>query len=338
MLLYRLMKKYNIQRNIILFLFVLFLKLSGIFNHVHAEAVSNGLYSNSFMIDGAGARASAMGGSYVSLSDDAWSIFWNPAGLLKSPHRNAGLMHSERFEGVVDFDAVSLSIPQEDGSVLAAGMLRLGVNGIPFTLLEHNDQQIGNDNRVLVDKYVNEGEYALFFGKAFTNRYGNWGVTPKVLYKNIGTANFGFGLGFDVGFQKRLFSSIPVDAGVVVRDFGGTLLVWDTGHKEIIYSTIVLGLSGLLNINVLEAKITPGIDLVYRTEVIGDSDAAELRAGMEYLVRDLFALRTGITGDKLTFGGGMKFKPVSVDYAYNGDENLGDTHRVSLSIRWADWK
>jgi hypothetical protein len=338
MLPYKLMKNYNFQRTITLFLCAIFLIYLGITTDLQAEVISTGRYSNAFMSDGAGARAAAMGGSYVSLSNDAWSIFWNPAGLLKAPSRNAGLMHSERFEGVVDFDAISVSFPQKDGSILAAGMLRLGVNGIPFTKKENDDLAIGDNNRVLVDKVVNEGEYVLFVSRAFTNRFGNWGITPKAIFKNIGTEHYSFGLGFDAGFQKRLFKSIPIDAGVAVRDFGGSLLIWDTGHKEIITSTVVVGLSGLIRIKALDAKITPTVDLIYRTEVIGDSDAGELRAGIEYLVRDFFALRFGSKDESLTFGGGMNFKPVSVDYAYAGHDDLGDTHRVSVSIRWASWK
>jgi len=331
------MKKYIFQPSKLLYCSIIILIFSGVIGTVQADDV-NARYGNAFMNDGAGAKALAMGGALTSLSDDAWSIFWNPAGLLKNQIKNAGLMHNDRFGGVVDFDAVALSFPQDDGSVLAVGLLRLGVNGIPFTRLEYPDRSIGNDNIVLVDKRVNDGEYALFFSRAFANRYGHWGITPKAIFKNIGSKNYSFGLGFDAGFQARPFEYIPVDVGVSIRDVGGTLLIWNTGHKEIITSTITMGLSGLINISALEARITPTMDIVYRTEFLGDSDAAELRAGLEYLIRDMFALRIGSRDANLTFGGGMNFKPISIDYAYVGHDDLGDTHRVSISIRWASWK
>ena len=42
--------------------------------------------SAAFLEIGAGARALAMGGAYVSVADDANSMYWNPAGMTRITH------------------------------------------------------------------------------------------------------------------------------------------------------------------------------------------------------------------------------------------------------------
>ena len=77
------MTMYKFQRSVAAIHSTFFIFLSVTVGSLQADIIAR--YGNAFMNDGAGARALAMGGSYVSLSDDAWSIFWNPAGLLKNP-------------------------------------------------------------------------------------------------------------------------------------------------------------------------------------------------------------------------------------------------------------
>jgi len=69
-------------------------------------------------------------------------------------------------------------------------------------------------------------------------------------------------------------------------------------------------------------------------ENLGGSDATALQAGVEYLIRSSFALRVGSDAGRLTFGGGLNLKPVSLDYAFVGHNELGDTHRISITTRW----
>ncbi len=292
-------------------------------------------YGGEFMAAGGGARALALGGANTSLASDSWALFWNPAGLMKSSANEVGLMHSERFEGIVDYDAASIALSQPDGSVLAVGIIRLGVNGIPFTTLENPGSPLSEDNRVEVDKVVNDGEYAFFIGKA--QRWGrwNWGLAPKLIYKHIGSDWRAYGLGLDAGISGRLLPDLPVNIGLAVRDLLGTVIAWEqTGRKEVITSTVRLGISGSFDFPALEARLTPVVDLSYRTEFLGASDAATVHAGLEYLVRNMIALRIGSDDGLTTFGGGLQLKPVSVDYAYIGHDQLGDTHRISINFRW----
>ncbi len=42
--------------------------------------MTTGLFANGLNLNGFGARATAMGGAYVSLANDSTAVFWNPAG------------------------------------------------------------------------------------------------------------------------------------------------------------------------------------------------------------------------------------------------------------------
>ena len=54
---------------------------------VLALGLTTGLFANGLNLNGFGARATAMGGAYVSLANDYTAVFWNPAGLalIKQP-------------------------------------------------------------------------------------------------------------------------------------------------------------------------------------------------------------------------------------------------------------
>ncbi len=292
-------------------------------------------YSNESMAAGGGARALALGGAYTALANDAWSLFWNPSGLISVDRSQAGLMHSERFGGVVDYDAAVYATPRPDGSVWSAGLLRLGVNGVPFTKLENPDSLHSESNRVIVDKYVNEGEYTFFIAQAKRYKRWRWGIAPKLLFRHFGSEYRAYGLGVDVGAGGRPLPNIPVEAGVTIRDLLGTVLAWEqTGRKEVIAPTVRVGLASVIELPKLEATLSPSVDIVYRTEVLGDSDAVALHAGFEYLVRKVVALRLGSDDGRWTLGGGLELKPVSIAYAFVGHDDLGDTHRISVTARW----
>jgi len=298
----------------------------------HTDIV--GRYGGEFMATGGGARAVALGGAYTAVAGDAWALFWNPSGLVRVERSEVGLMHSERFAGVVDYSSAVYAAPRPDGSVWSAGLIRLGVNGIPFTRLE-GPGPLSNQNRVEVDRYVNSGDYVLFVGKA--ERFGRWrwGVAPKLIFKHIGDSHRAYGLGVDVGAGGRPVKWLPIEAGIAVRDLLGTVLAWEqTGRKEIIPSTLRTGLAALIDLPPLEARLTAAADLSYRFEVFGGSDAAALHLGAEYLVRQTVALRVGSDDGGLTIGGGLELLPVGIDYAYIEHDDLGDTHRVSINARW----
>jgi long-chain fatty acid transport protein len=56
-----------------------------------AAVLTTGLFANGLNLNGFGARATAMGGAYVSLANDVTAVFWNPAGLAQLKKGTFGL-------------------------------------------------------------------------------------------------------------------------------------------------------------------------------------------------------------------------------------------------------
>ena len=116
----------------------LFLRLSLLFSLIAAsgssiesvQAQRIAKYGADFLAGGVGARALAMGGAYIAVTDDVYSGFWNPAGLHNVKMAEASYMHAERFSGVVSFDYAGFATPFSDKSVIGITLIRSGVNDI----------------------------------------------------------------------------------------------------------------------------------------------------------------------------------------------------------------
>lgn len=160
-------------------------------------------------------------------------------------------------------------------------------------------------------------------------------MPPKLIFKHIGSEYRAYGLGVDVGVLSQPFEYKPIYMGLAVRDLLGTVIAWEqTGRKEIIVPTLRGGVSGTLTIPALDAQITPSVDIALRTEAISSGSEFALHYGVEYLINEVFAIRGGMNEERLTFGGGIQLKVMSLDYAWIGHNDLGESHRISLSFRW----
>src|SRR5205814_8474887 len=102
-----------------------------------AVPVSATKYAGEFMKIPVGARAIGMGGAFSAVTDDATAPYWNPAGMVYLPYREAMLQHAEQFGSLLNHDVGSVVVPLKGaaGHLLAVGgtMIRLGTDNIPIT-------------------------------------------------------------------------------------------------------------------------------------------------------------------------------------------------------------
>ena len=160
-----------------------------------------------------------------------------------------------------------------------------------------------------------------------------------------------FGAGLDAGVLY-----MPMDAatiGIMVHDLTTTWLSWSNGTRELIQPTIDTGVA----FNFYPADkhaLTWAVDLGWGFEgrkrdshlKLGQV-TTEVRTGLEYWYKNTFALRTGANVKDLTFGAGVRYKHLGVDYAaalhrffagdesdFPNDQNLDTTHLVSASFSW----
>jgi len=320
--------------------------------------LSDGKYAGEFLSLGVDARALGMGGTYVALATGASAAYWNPAGLAAISAQEISLMHAEQFDGIVGYDYISYGQPRPNGSGWGFGIARLGVDDIPITTLDNPSYDLGeilpggSINRVRVSEWTSDNEMAFFggFGKALSSKF-SYGASAKIIGKWIAHES-AYGLGFDVGMRYLPMERVAL--GAMLQDATTTALIWGTGHQELIAPTLKLGGAYQVDIPALIAKLSIAAQTDLRFTNRGEADqfqigamTADVRLGLEYFINVAgsgVALRAGAEPSReqkdegffgnYTFGAGLLLRHLHFDYAFLAHPELGDTHRVALSIFW----
>lgn len=335
-----------------IFLFILALSLLT-FNSYQTKAQGSGnKYSGEFLAIGVGGRPLGMGGAFVSLVGDVTAGYWNPGALSRINYPQGSLMHDERFGNLVNYDYGAIAIPWGSKVSLGISVIRLGVDDVPNTKeawLDLNNNGIfdaGDRLDINKIKFFNAADWAfiLTYSKRQSEKL-SYGVNLKIISRSIDDGS-AWGIGFDAG---AIYSITPqFRLGVNLQDVTTTYLAWNTGRKELITPTAKIGSS--YDIPFLKTgRLTPAVDFDIRFEnrkfaslVHAGPVSADIHAGLEYGFKDLFAVRVGYNDVKqLTFGAGIKLPKLNIDYSFakfDGNDQLGNTHRISVMFTLEDEK
>jgi hypothetical protein len=160
-----------------------------------------------------------------------------------------------------------------------------------------------------------------------------------------------FGAGLDVGLVYMPDENVTL--GAVFHDLTTTYIGWSNGPREKINPTI--DIAGAVNFYPAERHaLTWGLDLAWGfdersldSQIKMGKATLDVRTGLEYWYRNVFALRSGANGKELDFGAGVRYKHFGVDYAaalhrsfasddplFPSDTELDTTHLISLSVSW----
>lgn len=297
-----------------------------------ARAGAPGSAGAEFLKFGQGARAAAMGESHAAVADDAYAAYWNPAGLAGLLYPTAALSYNRGLEGV-DQQYFSLAYPLAAGSTLDVNLTRLGMSSFQ-----------GYDAQGVKTRQVGASDYAV--GLA----YGR-----TVLRDDRGRARLDAGVNLK-GIREKLDRA---EASTYAADLGLLAHLWRPAASS------PAGADGGLRLGLAARNLGPGLrydrersplpmmlsgGLAWRAYPRGDSLTVSLdvtggrdtdpylATGLEYTAFRLLALRLGFKTDQdvgVGFRGGVGFrlKLVEVDYAFSGFGDLGQMHRVGLSVR-----
>jgi len=235
-------------------------------------------YAGEFMKIPVGARAVGMGEAFTAVDDDATSPYWNPAGMVFLPYREAFLQHAEEFGGLVghNFGGVVMPLRQDgkDRAALGISGTWVGVSDIPITPQPGGLQpgqwlDYGSDNdpltpgngqgngkwdpgeRLLLsaeDLYM-ASSTDLDLGVSYARQRGaHWclGGTLKFVRQSIpdtlpGEHVTSFGAGVDAGALYLVNDAVTL--GAVVHDLTTTYLSWSDGVREFVAPTLTTGAS-----------------------------------------------------------------------------------------------
>ncbi len=285
-------------------------------------------YGADFLAGGVDARALAMGGAHVALTQNVNSVYWNPAGLSQTVYPEFAYMHAERFAGVVSFDYAAVAYPIDAISTIGLSFFRSGVNDIKNTLNAWDAER--NRPKSNPESYIESFSAAdMAFFVSYARRFHpqlHVGVTGKVIRRAIGDFADAWGYSFDVGAQwrgRRLLLGVQLqDASTMLQSWsvnpsafaiGGTnpdtgqsytfeevfAQELPTGETFLVLPVLRLG-SGLVFPVGLLSALTLGLDLdmAFDGQQANAFNAGAIsfhpRAGAEFMFRQVLALRAGV--------------------------------------------
>ncbi len=321
-------------------------------------------YAGEFMAIGVGGRALGLGGAYVAAANDVTAGYWNPAALVRINYPEFSLMHDEQFGSLENFDYAGVAFPygtndttsattvDEQGmskpvlnykaSAFAVSVIRLGIDGIPDTRkLDTNGDGIYTDIDGRPDlsqiTYFNAADWAVYFSYAKQqSEHLYYGANLKLIRRDIGDFH-ATGIGFDLGALYTPTENLSFGANA--QDITTTLIAWNTGTNELISPTLKLGAA--YQFELLGGRVGPVFDTDVRFENRRFSAIANVgpisldpHGGVEFDYKKVVALRVGYNDVKnLTLGAGIHLRKLDIDYSFakfNADDQLGNSHRISL--------
>jgi tetratricopeptide (TPR) repeat protein len=279
-----------------------------------------------------GARALALGGAYVSMANDPFALYWNPAALENVQNMGVGVYYSNLTAGT-QYSYLGYVHPT----------LFLGTFSLGIISLSTPDIDIYDESDPIKLGTVAYNRTMLLFGYGYKPL--NWlslGTTVKVERASLpGYPDAATG---ETGSLSE--SALGADLGLVITPQSDNFFLND----------LTLGLSMQNAIQrsmrvVEERDATPlnlRLGLAKRFALGDDASSMSLafeydktrtmpghsHLGFEYSYQDIFSLRTGLYRSHLTYGGGVKLAGVQLDYSYwNGDDSwLSSSHRISLIL------
>jgi hypothetical protein len=235
-------------------------------------------YAAEFLKIPVGARAVGLGGAFTAIADDATSTFWNPAGMVYLPYKEAFLQHAEQFGSLVNHNFGGVVFPMRSGedrrSAFGVSLTWVGVDDIPVTprpggLRPGDWLDYGTDNdpttpgngqgngqwdpgeRLLItsDDLFMASSTDLALGVSYARQRGRhfaWGGTVKFVRQSIpdtlaGAHVTSFGAGLDAAALWMPTDAVTVSA--VMRDLTTTYITWSNGTREFVAPNLTTGVA-----------------------------------------------------------------------------------------------
>jgi hypothetical protein len=285
----------------------------------------NGGGAAAYLKMGIGARPLALGGAYTALAEGAATTYYNPAGLGMIEQKEIDTMHAVlSLDRKLDYFSYAHPLKgTKIGGTLSFGWIRFGVDDIPETRVD----ALGNPvldaaGNVRVFSYFEDVENAMTigYGKQWNEKVHLGAALNRYTHKLFNNSADGYGLDLGVLYKANKKANV----GLTVRHIGAELK-WDTAtaRKDDIPLATVLGTT---------YQVRENIKLLLDLEKNGDEDLRP-HFGVEGWVNNKIALRGGLDKDNISAGVGYRTAEWNFDYAF-ADQELGDVHRVSASLRF----
>jgi len=278
-----------------------------------------------FLKIGVGPRAVGMGEAQVAICNDITSVFWNPAGLVRTESQEASFMYNLWFESISS-QYFGYTYPHPTLGTFAGSINYLSMDKIQgYTANDVKTEKVTASDFLGVLSYARKLPYYGIYG----------GINLKFIQQKL---------------EKESSSAFGVDIGII-GGLGRWLKV--RGLEELTVGVNLQNLGSKVKFQKEEGSLPLNFKfgVGIRKEVFGDPLTIAIDGnlpndndfygsfGIEYWVRDLIALRVGYKsgqdlGNGISFGGGIKVNVFQIDYALVHFGELGYTHRIGIVTRF----
>jgi hypothetical protein len=266
------------------------------------------------------AREAAMGNVAIGFSDNAFGIWYNPAGLAAQKGRQVGVGYISHVAGVQS-GTVAFSAPLPLATVGIGGYY---VNSGPMKRTDENGGEYGSFSASYLDLDVAASKR--FLGLAV-------GLGVKAIYGTIDSF-WTLGLGGDLGISYE-FPASGLRAGAAARNLGISVKPFRSQNDKL-PTDLAVGVG---------YEPISGLRLGLEAHQPLDNNL-DVRLGAEGWLNKYVCLRAGLTtagGDLKSGGGtdilaglsagfGVRWHLLELDYSFTPMVILGNGHRVSFRI------
>ncbi|MBI5574462.1 MAG: PorV/PorQ family protein [Elusimicrobia bacterium] len=276
----------------------------------------------SFLNIGTSARAISMGGAYVGVADDANAISYNPAGLSQLNRNEITAQHTEWISDV-KHDFLAGAFPLRNSTV-----------GFSVIYLSQGKLEGRDEDRNKTDSFsAYDVATTISYAKSINDKV-KFGTNLKLIQQKIETEH-ATGVAVDIGtLYNTAIKNLTL--GFSFRNLGPKMTFISEGYNLPLTATVGFGYT-------LKRAITLAFDV--KRKIIDNK--TEVSFGTEYTPINILALRVGYLkslnpedisklSDFKGLGGGLGLRILnfSTDYAFVPYGDLGNTHRVSFSIKF----
>ncbi|MBN8568826.1 MAG: PorV/PorQ family protein [Ignavibacteria bacterium] len=296
-----------------------------------------GTASLQFLKIGNGARSAGMGESFVAVSDDISSLYYNPAGLVLFNENGFTASHTQWFV--------------DTRLEYAGGVYHFGGNnavGLSVTSLRTDDMQVTTELQPGgTGSYFRFSDLAigLSFARQMTEQF-SFGATVKYVEEQLGEVKMKSVLGdlgtyYRTGLGSSRFSVVISNFGGQVSPSGNVKLIGDREQSTFqAFPPPTIFKIGFALEPIQDAKNR----LTASVQLNSPNDNAEyLNFGAEYAFKEYLFLRGGykinVDAENFSAGAGLRlpltFAMLNLDYALSNYKELGFAQRLSLNVMFA---
>lgn len=282
------------------------------------------------------ARASGMANSFLSVTDDVFSIYYNPAGLVSLEMIEGGLSYIKSFEGISN-QYLSIGYPYRIGKVF----------GFSYQSFSNGDIEGYDAMGTPIGKIETSNKAVTFsYAKAFTKDeierpVFQAGANLKYISQTLDSVSawtFAVDLGviYNIRPDKYWLKEVPAQEfrlAAAIKNLGPGLR-FDKEATPLPFSFSFGG--SWITHPWAKHRLVLSCD-----NLISSDDKYKILFGAEYFLFQLLSVRFGYessksVGSSLSFGVGFRLSFVDIDYSFGNYGVLGNMHKMNIVLRFGE--